>query len=220
MSSLFRTSETFILRAALAGILMLGFPQGAGAKESDFPFRQFLDSRHNHNRLYPAKGQFLEVLPQGNREVFWGKERYHFFNGVWYRPMGKKFLVVSPPIGLTVPFLPPFHSTFWVNGIPYYYANEVYYTQSPVGYVIVEPPKGEVSQAPPGNHFFIYPRQNQSEQTQKKDRLECQTWAEGQTNHNPAKPPSSMTETQKKQIQGDFQRAMGACLEGRGYAVK
>ena len=134
--------------------------------------------------------------------------------------MGKKFLVVSPPVGLIVPFLPPFHSTFWVNGIPYYYANEVYYNQSPVGYTIVEPPKGEVSQTPPGKQIFIYPRHSQSEQTQGKDLRECQTWASSQTKYDPAKPPAAMTENLINQKQADYQRAVEACLEGRGYAVK
>jgi hypothetical protein len=220
MTFLLKTSGTVILSAVLSGILLVGCPQGAGAKERDFHPRQFLDSRHNHNRSYPAHGQFVDTLPQGQREVFKGKERYHFFDGVWYRPVGGQFLVVTPPIGLIVPFLPPFCTTFWVRGAPYYYANEVYYTQSPIGYIIVEPPKGEISQTPPGKQIFNYPRQNQSEQTQAKDRGQCQTWAISQTNYDPAKPPVGLTESQINQKQGDYQRAMGACLEAKGYSVK
>ncbi len=129
-------------------------------------------------------------------------------------------LSLCPPIGLIVPVLPPFYTTFWVGGVPYYYANEVYYTQSPVGYTIVEQPKGEVSRTPPGKQIFIYPRHSQSEQTQGRDRRECQAWASSQTNYDPAKPPADMTESRINQKQADYQRAMGACLEGRGYAVK
>jgi hypothetical protein len=220
MLSLFKTSRTILLPLLLPGLLLIGFLPGAVAEERDFHPRQFMDSRHNHNRSYPAQGQFVKVLPQGHREVFWGKERYHFFNGVWYRPTGRQFLVVSPPIGLIVPVLPPFYTTFWVSGVPYYYANEVYYTQSPVGYVVVKQPKGEISQTPPGKQIFNYPRQNQSEQTQAKDRRECQTWAVSQTNYDPAKPPAEITETQIIQKQADYQRALGACLEARGYSVK
>jgi hypothetical protein len=220
MKSLPETKRTFILWGAIIGILLVGYLQGLAAQERDFHLQQFRDSRHNHNRLYPARGQFLDALPQGHRAVFWGKERYHFLNGIWYRPVGRQFLVVSPPLGLVVPSLPPFHTTIWVNGVPYYYANEVYYTQSPVGYVVAELPKGEISQTPPGTRLFIYPRQNQTAVIQERDRRECQIWAEGETKFNPAKPPADMSEAQKVQRQGDFQRALGACLEAKGYSVK
>jgi hypothetical protein len=217
---LFRPTGAYILMALLSGILMVGYPQGSGAKEVASHPRPFMDSRHNHNRHYPAPGQFVDDLPQGHRAVFWGKERYHFFNGVWYRPVGRQFLVVTPPIGLIVPFLPPFHTTLWVNGLPYYYANEVYYAQSPVGYTIVNPPKGEISRTPLGKEMFVYPRQNQSEQTQRRDHRQCQTWAVSQTNYDPAKPPRDMTEAQLNQKHEDYQRAFGVCLEARGYSVK
>jgi hypothetical protein len=220
MPSLFKKGGTLLLSVVLSGILLAGLSQGADAQKGDFRLRQFLDSGHNHNRPYPEPGQFIDILPQGHREVFWGKERYHFLNGVWYRPIGRQFLVVAPPIGINVPFLPSFHTTFWVNGIPYYYANQVYYTQSPVGYVVAERPKGEVSQTPPGKQLFIYPRQNQSTRIQEIDRRECQTWAKNQTNYHPDKLPADMTEAQKNQGQDAYQRALGACLEARGYVVK
>ena len=220
MPSLFKTGGTLMLSVVISGIMLAGLSPGAGEKKGDFHLRQFMDSGHNHNRSYPAPGQFIEALPQGHRAVFWGKERYHFLNGVWYRPIGRQFLVVTPPIGLLVPFLPSFHTTFWVNGIPNYYANEVYYTQSPAGYVVAERPKGEISQTPPGKQLFLYPRQKQSARIQVIDRLECQTWALNQTHYNPDKPPVDMTEAQKTQGQDAYQRAMEACLEARGYVVK
>jgi len=68
--------------------------------------------------------------------------------------------------------------------------------------------------------MFIYPRHSQSEQNQVRDRHECQTWAVSQTNYDPAKPPADMTEAHINQKHGDYQRAMGACLDARGYTVK
>ena len=79
----------------------------------------------------------------------YGRSRYYFHEGVWYRPYGRGFVVVAPPFGLIVPFLPLYYTTLWVGGIPYYYANEIYYTQTAGGYMVVEPPKGEAAQAPP-----------------------------------------------------------------------
>ena len=75
--------------------------------------------------------------------------RYYSWRGVWYRPEGRRFVVVAPPFGLFVPFLPLAYVTIWMHGIPYYYANEVYYTRTAGGYVVVDPPQGDVSQTPP-----------------------------------------------------------------------
>ena len=48
--------------------------------------------------------------------------------------------VVLLPLGLIIPFLPPYYAPIWVGGAPYYYANEVYYAQAPGGYMIGAPP--------------------------------------------------------------------------------
>jgi hypothetical protein len=220
MATIGKISLSIILYSVLSGIPFIESLQAAGPKESDCHLRQFTDSRHHHNRKYPARGQFVDVLPPGHRTVFFGKERYHFFNGVWYRPVGRQYLISSPPVGLIVPSLPPDHLTIWVGGKSFYYANEVYYTQSPVGYTVAELPKGEVSLTPPESLIFIYPRHGQSEQKQAEDRQECHGWAISQAGYDPTKPPPGMTEAQTTRKQADFQRAMGACLDARGYSVK
>jgi hypothetical protein len=128
---------------------------------------------------------------------------------------------VAPPIGLFLPFLPPYYATVWVSGRPYYYANEVYYANKGDGYVVVEPPQGDVSQAPPpADQLFIYPRQNQSDQQQATDRYECHRWAVSQTGFDPTQASGSIPENQMGQKRVDYQRAMSACLDGRGYTVK
>ncbi len=239
MINLRKAKSCFFAWAFLSGLLCFGFTQMAQAEEREFrhpEFREFRDLRHHHDRFYPARGQFVDVLPGGHRVVFLGKERYFFFGGIWYRPVGRRFLIVAPPIGLVVPFLPPYYTTIWVGNVPYYYANEVYYAQTPGGYAVVEPPMEEVGQTPPppgppppppapsaqmpANQVFVYPRQGQSPQKQAADRRECHNWALGQTGFDPAKPPVGMPETQMAQKQDEFLRAQGACLEGRGYTVR
>ena len=140
-----------------------------------------------------------------------------------------RYSVVAPPFGLFVPFLPLAYTTIWISGIPYYYANETYYTETPGGYVVVEPPQGEVSETPPGteqgaesleNKMFIYPRKGQSEKQQANDRYECHKWAMGQTNYDPTRNPSGMTADQIMQKRADYQRAMASCLDSRGYSAK
>jgi hypothetical protein len=133
--------------------------------------------------------------------------------------------VVAPPIGLFVPFLPLFYTTLWLNGIPYYYANETYYTETPGGYVVAEPPQGDISQTPPTvdenteSKMFIYPRNGQSEKQQANDRYECHKWAVDQTSYDPTNI-SGIPADQIMQKRSDYQRAMAACLDSRGYTAK
>ncbi len=68
--------------------------------------------------------------------------------------------------------------------------------------------------------IFIYPRKGQNDQQQAKDRYECHSWAVGQTNYDPTQPTGSVPEAQPNQKRADYDRAMGACLDARGYTVK
>jgi hypothetical protein len=195
-----------------SGIMLFGFTQVAGAEERGSGHHQVMDSRHGHNHAYPARGQHFDRLPSGYRAVAYGRSRYYFHGGVWYRPYGRGFVVDAPL----------YYTSLWIGGIPYYYANDTYYTQTAGGYVVVEPPKGEVAQAPPATtgQLFIYPRNSQSKELQAKDRYECHSWAVGQIHYDPTQPAVNVPEDQTNQKRADYQRAMGACLDGRGYTVK
>jgi hypothetical protein len=207
--------------AVLSGIMLFGWSRAAQAADRGPHQREFQDSRYHHDRFYPARGQVTRELPRDHRVVIHGGARYYFSGGVWYRPQGTRFVIAAPPFGMIVPFLPPYYATIWLSGVPYYYANEVYYAHRGNGYVVVEPPKEEVSQAPPpADQMFVYPRQGQSEQMQADDRYACHIWAVGQTGFDPTQPPGGSPEPQKIEKRADYQRAMGACLDGRGYTVK
>jgi hypothetical protein len=69
--------------------------------------------------------------------------------------------------------------------------------------------------------IFVYPRLDQSEELQAKDRYECHRWAVSQTNFDPTQPSAGdIPEALRNQMRADYQRAQGACLDGRGYTVK
>jgi hypothetical protein len=207
----------------LSGMMTFGWSRTARAENRGSHQREFQDSRYHHDRSYPARGQMIRELPRDRRVVLHGGSRYYFSGGVWYRPQGPRFTVVVPPIGLFVPFLPPYYTTIWLYGIPYYYANDAYYAHRGDGYVVIEPPIEEVSQTPPpAEQMFIYPRQGQSEQQQNDDRYACHRWAVSQTGFDPTQPPQpgGATEAQKVEKRADYQRAWGVCLDGRGYTVK
>jgi Family of unknown function (DUF6515) len=241
MSKFRKICGPFLILAILSGSLW-GFTSTAGAERRDFDrpgfrddrnfqHRPYWDSRYHHDHFYPRRGFHVDVLPPGHRVFFFGRDRYFFFDGIWYRPIGPRFVVVAPPIGLVIPILPPYYSTIWVGGVPYYYANEVYYQQTDEGYMVVNPPTGEVVQTPPslpplsgepvaGSRLFIYPRQGQSQKKQADDRYECHSWAANQTGFDPTNPPPGIPEARMITKRADYQRAMTACLEGRGYTVK
>ena len=128
-------------------------------------------------------------------------------------------MVVTPPVGIFLPVLPPDYTTLWIAGAPYYYANGVYYTPQPgQGYVVVAPPPGaDTAQpvaapvaAPPAPAAapepIFYPRNGQTAEQTENDRRECNTWATSQ--------PKAMADARV------FQRATDACMDGRGYTVR
>ncbi|MFH0921352.1 MAG: DUF6515 family protein [Fibrobacterota bacterium] len=224
MNNIHKTNRYLVLGlmlALLSGMILSGLTRAAQAADRGSRQREFKDSRHHHDRYYPAHGQVIRALPHNHRVVVHGGTQFYFSGGVWFRPQGPRFAIVLPPVGLFVPFLPPYFTTIWVGGVPYYYANEVYYAHRGDGYVVVEPPQKEVSEAPPpSDQMFIYPRLGQSDQKQADDRYECHRWAKDQTGFDPTQPPGSTPETQNIKRRADYQRAMSACLDGRGYTVK
>jgi hypothetical protein len=196
-------------------------------REHEFHEHQFLDARYHHDRYYPPRGYVFGALPPSPRLVVHAGVQFYFSAGVWYRAEGPaRFVVVAPPIGVVVPLLPPFYTTLWVGAVPYYYANDVYYVQGPQGFTVVAPPPSNVivEQPPPSNvaqapqeQLFVYPRQGQTDQQQAADRYECHRWAVNQTAYDPTLSPGAASAAQKN---ADYQRAITACLDGRGYTVK
>ena len=96
------------------------------------------------------------------------------------------------------------------------------YYYSPPPPVYYPPSSGEVSQAPSsGSQLFIYPRQGQNQEKLISDRNECHNWAVSPIDYDPSKPASaSLTEAQVAQKSADYYRAMGACLDARGYSLR
>jgi hypothetical protein len=176
---------------------------------------------------FSARGQVFRSLPRESVSVPYRGRPYYYRRGEWYRPYGSRFVVIAPPLGVVVPFLPGFYSTFWFGGVPYYYANDTYYLWRPEvnGYEVTRPPADATPSAPPpadaaSSEPFIYPKNGQSEPQQATDRYECHRWAADQTSFDPTKPGDNSVTYQNGQGRAAYFRAMTACLEGRGYSVK
>jgi hypothetical protein len=204
-------------------------PQVAPARPAFDGRGQVLDSRYNHGRYYPPVGSLRPALPENYRPYYRGNERYYFNGGVWYAPRGPGFVVVRPPSGLVISVLPPFYSTVWFAGVPYYYADNVYYAWQPDqnGYAVVEPPPEADNPASspdvtppeaPQTDLIIYPKDGQSKEQQAADRFECHTWAKGQTGFDPTQPGGAAPGNPDLN-RNNYNRAMSACLQARGYQV-
>lgn len=180
-----------------------------------------LDQRYHHDHYYPRQGYAVPVLPGGSLAIGFGGGNYFFHGGVWFRPFGGQFRVVLPPIGIVLPLLPPAYVTLWIGGAPFYYANGVYYAAAPgQGYAVVAQPSGAdaAQPAPPPQMAppaplakalpepIVYPRNGQSAAQTEADRVECNRWATTQ--------PSAMADA------SIFQRAVAACMDGRGYTLR
>ena len=186
-----------------------------------------LDERYHHDRYYPPRGYFQRELPSGYMIFHHHGDRYFYRHGIWYRSSGVGFIVVMPPFGMVIPVLPPYYTTVWIGGIPYYYANGVYYVWQPVqqGYVVTEAPapaSNPVTQPQQGpDQFYVYPKKGQTADQQAKDRYECHRWAVDQAGFDPSQPVAgNLTDAQLTAKRSDYRRAIEACLDARGYSVK
>jgi hypothetical protein len=187
------------------------------------------DARFSHNHYYANRGVVVSSVPVGGAWVTArAGGRFYYSGGVWYAARGPGFVVVGPPLGVFVPVLPPYYTTVWVGGLPYYYANDTYYEWrgDPSGYEVVDPPGAAGDQAaattqpPPSDDLYIYPQSGQTDEQQSNDKYECHKWASSQAGFDPTQSLGGVSPDQAASKRADYQRAMRACLEGRGYSVR
>lgn len=171
----------------------------------------------------------------GGAGRFWGGGYWggRFWPGVHYGPGFAWFL----------PVLPFGYATYWWGGAPYYYYDNAYYQYDPSynGYIATDPPpvntgqsgsadqapaqSADAQEAPPPagsdvvpsggvSDIYVYPKNGQSDEQTSNDRFECHKWSVAQTGFDPTR--SANTEG----TADDYRRAIGACLDARGYSVK
>ncbi len=232
--------NTAFTRAAALGALSLAASLACGLTHADprddhgrgrAPVaHEHMDARFSHNHPYFDRGYVVRDLPRDRIIINRGPNRFFYSAGIWYAPRGGAFVVVAPPIGVFVPLLPPYYSTVWFGGVPYYYANDTYYMWSAPdnGYEVVDPPSDAVNAAPDAqppqppttNQLFIYPRNGQTADQQSKDKYECHASAMGQTGFDPTASGGNVPPDQFTGKSRDYYRAMAACLQARGYSVE
>jgi hypothetical protein len=161
--------------------------------------------------------------------VYWGGVNYRFWDGVWYTPSPRGYVVVRPPYGVVIADRPAFFSLVTIAGISYLYANGVYYRDYVGGgYEVVPPPVDgsngnalTVTTAPAESpRPYVYPARGQSAERQATDEYECHAWAVSQTGFDPTAAATGQRTSTDPAQRDNYQRARIACLEGRGYTVR
>jgi hypothetical protein len=176
----------------------------------------------NHNgpgQHRPPRGGWVGALPRGHRRYYYRGRPLYFYDGFWYERRPGGYFIVTPPIGLGIPVPPPYYTTQWIGGVPYYYANDTYYkwVDSRKTYEVVGPSPGKDEAA---QSTFVYPRNGQSADQQSTDRYECHTWSKDQTGFDPVQAGGGVKPEDNARRNQEYQRAVNACLEARGYSVK
>ncbi|MGC4012044.1 MAG: glycine zipper family protein [Pseudomonas sp.] len=167
---------------------------------------------------YWRPGYVVNTMPSGHYRVPYRGSDYYFNDGYWYRPYGSRYVVVTPPYGVRVRYLPSYAEQVWIGSIGYFLAAGTYYLwqASSQDYEVVEPPQQQVASVAQSAYDVIaYPMYNQGPDQQARDRYECHRWAADQSGFDPAlasyAPPAYVAD--------NYRRALGACLSGRGYSV-
>lgn len=184
-------------------------------------------------------GQIIGGLPPDYAAVPWAGGNYYYGGpGVWLRPHGRgRYVVALPPPGPIVADLPPGYQSYWVGPDLYFYANGVtYVSDMHGGYRVVAampgapigvPQQAAAAAAQPAQQgarrgsvdgLVVYPAKKQTKARASSDRKACIKWAREETEYD----PDEVDENGERDEAGfsEFQRAVTACLEARGYTVK
>ena len=213
MPKLLKVSALVLAWSCMA-VMAQEFERGPGRGPGEPRFE--LDQRYHHDHYYPPRGYAMRVLPHESMSIQFGGGQFFFHGGVWFRPVGGRFVVTLPPVGIAIPVLPPTATQVLINGVPYYYANGTYYSLAPgQGYAVVVPPSNpDAAQVVPQSPALvpsapdpvIYPRNGQTAAQTESDRQACNRWAMTQ--------PGAMADA------SILSRAVGACMDGRGYSIR
>lgn len=165
-------------------------------------------------------GYRLNVLPRAHTRILIGGFPYFYFSGIFYRPYGSRYIVVSAPIGAFIEMLPVGFIAFTIGLSTYYYVNDTYYLwdEDREAYLVVTKPAGaeEAMEKATIGRLMVYPNKGQSEEQQAKDRYECHRWAVTESGIDPSLEEQEF-DTKDNNL---YRRAIAACLEGRDYTVK
>ena len=132
-----------------------------------------------------------------------------------------------PGHGFFFASIPSYCKLVYWEGVPYYYADDLYYewNGSAGAYQEVQPPAGLAgqiaAQAPVVTELYVFPNGDQSNEQLERDREACHRWAVQQVGFDPktAAPHIKASDGSAAQL-ANYLRADAACLEAHDYRVE
>jgi hypothetical protein len=123
--------------------------------------------------------------------------------------------------------IPSYCKLVYWEGVPYYYADDLYYewNGSAGAYQEVPPPVGLAeqiaAQAPVMTELFVFPNGDQSNEQLQHDREACHRWAVQQVGFDPTTAASHIKVSDRSAAKlANYLRADAACLEAHDYRVE
>ncbi|MEM6799767.1 MAG: DUF6515 family protein [Bacteroidota bacterium] len=99
---------------------------------------------------YSAEGQFIRRIPKNAERFKMGGKPFYMHEGVFYKPQKRGYVIIPPPIGMRVKFVPRGARHLQIDGLDYYEINGTYYLDIPRKryYEIVPEPVHETRKYP------------------------------------------------------------------------
>ncbi|MGZ7457632.1 DUF6515 family protein [Pseudomonas sp. Ma2-10] len=162
-------------------------------------------------------GHVIDRFPERDYRVPYRGQDYFYSGGYWYRPQGPRYVVVQPPRGIRVSYLPDYAREVWIGGALLFLAAGAYYVyqQSTQDYVVVEPPVQPPQPVSNGYDVVAYPANGQSPAQVNQDGYECYQYAVQQSGLD----PRTATYQPDPSVVQAYRQAQGNCLSSRGYQV-
>ena len=161
-------------------------------------------------------GHVIDRFPDRDYRVPYGGRDYFYSGGYWYRPQGPRYVVVQPPRGIRIQYLPDYAREVWIGGSLLFLAAGSYYAyqESTQDYVVVEPPGQPLAT---GNSYDVeaYPANGQTPEQVNQDGYDCYRWAVEQSGFDPRVDTYQPDPT----VVQAYRQAQGGCLGSRGYRV-
>jgi hypothetical protein len=141
---------------------------------------------------------------------------WHGSSGWWVGgavALGATAAIIAANSGPAVVYTAPVYAAPVYAPPPAVYAPAPVYVAPPAIYA---PPAVAYTPPPaPAGNLIAYPAHGQNQAQQVRDRSECQGWAMNQSGYDPAHPNAWTTGV----MVNSYNRAMAACMTGRGYSV-
>jgi hypothetical protein len=161
-------------------------------------------------------GVVIYSLPVYYSTVYVGSNLYYYANNTYYnwQPDQNGYTVVDPPADAGS-----------ASAQSYGGGGQSYGGDPAQPYPDARPDPNAVPDpnAPPDSNtqpdYMIYPKNGQSKEQQVADEYDCGNWATSQTGFDTTQPGGGVAASDADRSHGNYDRAMSACLQGRGYQV-